>query len=500
MPSDDSFRRKKRRSRERSVSPLNSLKHNTQSQNNRERALPPALPPSGQSKFPEFPKRLRPLRSNRSRLKSTRSNVTGDRALPSVQPTGLNSSREGDRSELRKRQPQDRLASPRQREPLSAQERWEARVNNTSSLAVVSKSPASTPSFSYLLLLYGVRFTILGIGLGAIAGTLIATVAPYRQIERVQASSSSQEEKAFNPLAAAMSVPLGEEIEPLKTKIEAIAQQNPRYDLGVFLLDLDTKAYVNWQGTKQFSAASTIKAPILIAFFQEVDARQVRLNETLIMDEESKVGESGRMQYQPVGSKFSAKETVEKMIVVSDNTATNMIIKRLGGIEALNRRFLEWGLTSTTMTELLPDVSGTNLTSPVDLANVLVMVNQGKLVSLRSRDRLLGIMKQVENRQLLPQGLEPGASIAHKTGNIGSLIADAGLIDTPTGTRYVAVVMVKREYNDRQARELIKQISKEAYQYFNQPTPTPNTTIVPREERKSVAFKRSSIVDRLNDR
>jgi beta-lactamase class A len=191
---------------------------------------------------------------------------------------------------------------------------------------------------------------------------------------------------------------------------------------------------------------------------------------------------------------------VEKMIVVSDNTATNMIIKRLGGIEALNRRFLEWGLTSTTMTELLPDVSGTNVTSPVDLANVLVMVNQGKLVSLRSRDRLLGIMKQVENRQLLPQGLEPGASIAHKTGNIGSLIADAGLIDTPTGTRYVAVVMVKREYNDRQARELIKQISKEAYQYFNQPTPTPNTTIVPREERKSVAFKRSSIVDRFNDR
>ncbi|WP_204102705.1 MULTISPECIES: serine hydrolase [Spirulina sp. CCY15215] len=499
MPSDDSFRRKKKRSRDRSLPPLNSGKHNTQSQNNREGALPPSSS-SGLSKFPEFPKRLRPLRSNRSRLKSTRPQITGDRDISPLQPTGSNSSREGDHSGVRKRQPLGRTSSSRQREPLSAQERWEARVNNTSSLALVSKPSASSPSFSYLLLLYGVRFAILGIGLGAIAGTLIATIAPYRQIERVQASIASEEEKVLAPLAAAMSVPLGEEILPLKTKIEAIAQQNPRYDLGVFLLDLDTQAYVNWQGSKQFSAASTIKAPILIAFFQEVDARKVRLNETLIMDEESRVGESGRMQYQPVGSKFSAQETVEKMIVVSDNTATNMIIKRLGGIEALNRRFSEWGLTSTTMSELLPDVSGTNLTSPVDLANVLVMVNQGKLVSLRSRDRLLNIMKQVENRQLLPQGLEPGASIAHKTGNIGSLIADAGLIDTPTGKRYIAVVMVKREYDDPQAQELIKQISREAYQYFNQRTPTPNTTIVPREERESVAFKRPANSEGFRDR
>ncbi|MEA5471024.1 serine hydrolase [Spirulina sp. 06S082] len=479
---------------------LNSVKHKAQSQNNRDRALPPASPPFEPSKFPEFPKRLRPLRSNRSRLRSTRSNVTGDRDIAPVQPTEFNSSREGDRAGLPRRQPSNRPSSSRQREPLSAQERWEARVNNTSALAVVSKPSASSPSFSYLLLLYGVRFVILGIGLGAIAGTLIATIAPYRQIDRVQASISSPEEKEFDPLAAALSVPLGEEILPLKTKIEAIAQQNPRYDLGVFLLDLDTKAYVNWQGIKQFSAASTIKAPILVAFFQEIDARQVRLNETLIMDEESRVGEAGRMQYQPVGSKFSAKETVEKMIVVSDNTATNMIIKRLGGIEALNRRFLEWGLTSTTMRELLPDVSGTNLTSPVDLANVLVMVNQGKLVSLRSRDRLLNIMKQVENRQLLPQGLEPGASIAHKTGNIGSLIADAGLIDTPTGKRYIIVVMVKREYNDPQAQELIKQISRETYQYFNQRTPTPNTTIVPREERESVALKHSANIEGFRDR
>ncbi|MGK7926539.1 MAG: serine hydrolase [Spirulina sp.] len=497
MPSDDSFRRKRKRRSDRSFPSLNSSQRNSREPKNRERMLPPGASPSRPSNFPEFPKRLRPLRSNRSRLSSPPSRIASDRGFS---PARGNVWREGDPSGFRRRSGWERSSSPpHQREPLSARARWEARVNHSvdraSALTVAPKPTVSSSSFSYLLLLYGVRCAILGIGLSAIAGTLIAAIDPSSQREGVRAPIVRQEEKIIDPLVAAMSGQLGEEIVPLKNKIETIARQNPRYDLGVFLLDLDTKAYVNWQGTQQFSAASTIKAPILIAFFQDVDARRARIHETLIMDEESIVGEAGRMQYQPVGSKFSAKETIEKMIVVSDNTATNMIIKRLGGINALNQRFRDWELTSTRMNDLLPDVEGKNVTSPVDLAKVLLMVNQGKLVSLRSRDRLLNIMRQVENRQLLPQGLGTGASIAHKTGNIGSLIADAGLIDTQTGRRYIAVVMVKREYNDRGARAIVQQISKEAYQYFNQPTPTPNTTIVPREERESLAWDTPSIFD-----
>ncbi|MEM9538066.1 MAG: serine hydrolase [Cyanobacteria bacterium P01_E01_bin.42] len=478
MPSDDLARRKRKRLRDRTVPQLSSSPRG----NNREGAVPSA-------NFPEFPQRLRPLRSGRSRLGNSRNNPIGDRPLYPNPPELDNFPRETERSGFRKK----RSPSSPPTDNLSARARWEARINNASSLAVapkVSNSPVASPSFSYLLLLYGVRFLIFGFGASAIAGTLIATIDPSRQLEPAQTPLTAEKEEVFDPLAAAMSVKLRAEIAPLKGKIEAIARQNPRYDLGVFLFDLDTKDYVNWQGTKQFAAASTIKAPILIAFFQDIDARKARLNETLIMDEESIVGEAGRMQYQPPGSKFSAKETVEKMIVTSDNTATNMIIKRLGGIEALNQRFSEWDLPSTVMNDLLPDVGGTNLTSPVDLANVLVMVNQGKLVSLRSRDRLLNIMSQVENRQLLPQGLDPGAKIAHKTGNIGSLIADAGLIDTQTGRRYVAVVMVAREFNDRGARAIIQQISREAYQYFNEPTPMPNTTIIPREDSETVALER----------
>ena len=80
---------------------------------------------------------------------------------------------------------------------------------------------------------------------------------------------------------------------------------------------------------------------------------------------------------------------------------------------------------------------------------------------------------------MLPKGLGLGATIAHKTGTIGSLLADVGLVDMPTGKRYIVAVMVKRPHNDASAEELIRKISRTAYDYFNQPHATPSTTSMP---------------------
>jgi beta-lactamase class A len=92
---------------------------------------------------------------------------------------------------------------------------------------------------------------------------------------------------------------------------------------------------------------------------------------------------------------------------------------------------------------------------------------------------MLDIMQRTETNSLLPKGLGVGATIAHKTGNIGSLVADVGLVDIPTGKRYILAVMVKRPYNDAKAEELIRQISRTVYDYFNQPRATPTTTSMP---------------------
>jgi hypothetical protein len=81
----------------------------------------------------------------------------------------------------------------------------------------------------------------------------------------------------------------------------------------------------------------------------------------------------------------------------------------------------------------------------------MTRISQGELVSMRSRDRVLDIMRGTVNRSQLPQGLGKGATIAHKTGDIGGLIGDVGLIDMPNGKRYSLTVLVKRSFNDDSA-------------------------------------------------
>ncbi|NER30208.1 MAG: serine hydrolase [Symploca sp. SIO1C4] len=329
-------------------------------------------------------------------------------------------------------------------------------------------------------LVYGVRLLIMGIGLAAIGGTLLSSLEPTTRAS-VQANETAEVkiEQSYRTLSSVTPLPLRQEIPQLKAQMHAIVAQNPNLQPGVFLLDLDTGAYLDWDSRSTFAAASTIKVPILVAFFQALDAGKVRLDETLIMESEMIATGSGDMQYQQPGTQYTALEVITKMIAISDNTASNMIIARLGGAEALNQQFRSWGLATTAIRNLLPDLEGTNTTSPREIARLMSIVNQGQLLSLRSRDRLLDIMRQTQNDSLLPQGLGNGATIAHKTGNIGSVLADVGIVDMPTGKRYLIAVMVKRPHDDASAQKLIRDISRTAYDYFNEPRTTPNTTSMP---------------------
>lgn len=323
------------------------------------------------------------------------------------------------------------------------------------------KKGASTP------LLYMLRLLIVGIGLGAIAGTVLSAIDPatYLSVEE-NIPQPSEVQASPNPSLTPISLLLRQEITSLQEEIQALAADKTQLQPGLLFVDLDTGAYVGIESSTVFSAASIIKIPVLIAFFEDLDAGKVKLDETLVMTEELVASGSGNMQYERPGTEYTALETATKMIVISDNTATNMIIERLGGAEALNQRFRAWGLAETQISNLLPDLEGTNTTSPRDLVNLMAAVSGGDVLSLRSRDWVIDIMKRTVTNTLLPQGLGKGATIAHKTGDIGSMVGDAGVIDMPNGKRYLATVMVKRPHNDPQAQELIRQISKQVYQYF----------------------------------
>ncbi|MEH1884312.1 serine hydrolase [Nostoc sp.] len=335
-------------------------------------------------------------------------------------------------------------------------------------------------------ILYIVRLLIVGVGMGAIVGTVLSVLDPANRISTTSAPQSnsnvrSQPQPAQTPPAAASSLYLSQEITSLKNAVQNLATTNPNLTPGVFLVDLDTGNYVDVNSSTSFPAASTIKVPILIAFFQDVDAGKIRLDEMLTMQQDSIAGGSGNLQYKPAGTQYAALEVVTKMITISDNTATNMLIAKLGGIEALNQRFRSWGLTTTTIRNQLPDLQGTNTTSPKELGNLMAIVSQGNLVSVPSRDLMLDILRRTEKNTLLPSGLGTGARAYHKTGDIGTMLADTGLIVVPTGKRYIASVMVQRPENDPRAEKLISSISRAAYEEFSQNAAASNspTSIIP---------------------
>ncbi|MEG3436963.1 serine hydrolase [Pannus brasiliensis CCIBt3594] len=325
---------------------------------------------------------------------------------------------------------------------------------------------------SFLLLL---RFAILGVGFGAIAGTLLTVIDPDKiPFPKFQSAvtPATPLPVAGRPVAERPAAPrpatlaFQQEQAALTKKLQDLTAKSPKLQAAALFIDLDNGSYSSLQGDSLYPAASTIKVPVLVAFFEDVDAGKIHLDEPLVASKDVLASGSGDMQYLGENKTYTALETATKMIIISDNTATNMLIKRLGGKEVLNQRFKAWGLTHTAINNALPDLEGTNTTSPKDLVTILGRVSQGELISLKSRDRMLSIMRETRTRTLLPPGLEKGAEIAHKTGDIGTVLGDAGIIDMPNGKRYLGAVMVKRPHNDPAARTLIQQISRTAYQHF----------------------------------
>ena len=262
-------------------------------------------------------------------------------------------------------------------------------------------------------------------------------------------------------------VNLGQEMAGITSQIRTLLASYKTLNPGIFFLDLDTGNYIDINGEKRFAAASTIKFPLLVALFQEIDAGRIKLTDKLVMRRDLKVGESGIMQYKPIGTKFSVLETATLMMTISDNTATNLVLDRLGGAAKVSQRFRSWGLQNTALRNLLPDIGGTNTTSSKDLVRLAALVSNNRLLSPTSRNQVLGIMRRVKTNSLLPAGIGQGATIAHKTGTLRFIIGDAGIIQMPNGKSYLAGVLVQRPNYDPKAGDFVREVSRRVYNYLD---------------------------------
>ena len=261
-------------------------------------------------------------------------------------------------------------------------------------------------------------------------------------------------------------IPLTYSMDKLREGLAAAADV-PKLRTGVFVLDPATGRYLDLDGRKPYAAASMIKLPVLISLLAAIDRGEVKYTDQLTIRQNLITGGSGSLQWRPVDSKVSVRDTAELMMVISDNTATNMIIDVLGGKEKLSREFAAWGLPETRINNMLGDFEGTNKTSPYDLVYLLARVQRGDLISADSRKWLIDVMHHTRIRTLLNPGLGPGATIAHKTGDIGTMVGDVGIVYAPNGKSYIVSVQVERPFNDRRGNALIRVLSRGIYKCFS---------------------------------
>jgi beta-lactamase class A len=335
----------------------------------------------------------------------------------------------------------------------------------------VNKAARNASGFIYV-----VRLIILSLGASAIAGTTIAIVdPPKRQLVKPPIELPSPPLQKL-PVSAFDSLKLTRSQPELATLLQKLGQKNSKLDTNYLFVDLASGEYAAAGIDRVFPAASTIKLPILIALFQEIEQQKIRWDEQLTIDAKSIADGSGELQTRTPGTTVSVLDAATKMMKISDNTATNLLIDRLGGRLALNERFRTWGLNTTAINDRLPDLAGKNVTTVGELSRTLAAIERSKIVSAASRRQILSMMTNISSNTMLPKGLGKDAKIAHKTGDIGTAIADVGTIELPSGKVYLATVMVKRPHNDPAGPELVRQMSKTAYEHFlKQPTTAAGT-------------------------
>ncbi|CDQ38191.1 MULTISPECIES: serine hydrolase [Virgibacillus] len=198
---------------------------------------------------------------------------------------------------------------------------------------------------------------------------------------------------------------------------------------------------------KQMTAASLVKLPILLEGFRQLENNHLLEDKLVYIDKDEMVGGAGVINYVSKSHIYSYKNLMELMIIVSDNTAANLLLK-LFGMAAINQFIKSIDCEQTLISRKFMDVEASengkeNYTSAKDMIKLFKLVSKTNHHLTDSSRRM--ILKILENQQFthkLPSYLDKDKSIRffHKTGEMPGVSHDAGIIKYETKTIHVAIL------------------------------------------------------------
>ncbi|HET9455218.1 MAG TPA: serine hydrolase [Gemmatimonadaceae bacterium] len=262
----------------------------------------------------------------------------------------------------------------------------------------------------------------------------------------------------------------------LQSRLEARIRQTAGAMVGLSYVDLATGRAVHINADSSFHAASTMKVPVMIELFRQVDRRELALDQGMLLKNEfrsivdgspyslSAGDDSDSLVYTKVGQQVPVRELLERMIVRSSNLATNALIEIVDArkadatakaLGARNIRVLRGVEDGKAYAQGL-----NNSTTSRDMAALMAAIEQGRAASPASTALMRDILMRQEFNEEIPAGLPKGTKVAHKTGFITAHRHDAAIVYPPNGTPYVLVVLTRGVRDEKLQRELIADLSR----------------------------------------
>lgn len=273
-----------------------------------------------------------------------------------------------------------------------------------------------------------------------------------------------------------------EPVEDLSAELDALAAAQG-ITAAVSATRVDGTPIVALRPDEPYYPASTIKVPILVEVFRQAHTGALSLAEPLELSPEDQVTGSGVLSHLSPGIRLPVRDLATLMVIVSDNTATNMLIDRVG-VDAVNATMASLGLSHTVLFNKLQVVAvdrrGANVTTAADMTLLLRRIARGEAVSYDASRRMVDILL----RQTLSGGLARylpveatdralGAPapvrVASKSGSIEGHRHDVGLVLSDRGS-FALSVFLRDVREPERATDLIGRIARRVFDVASLPS------------------------------
>ncbi len=267
-------------------------------------------------------------------------------------------------------------------------------------------------------------------------------------------------------------------LQSLRPALEARSAQH-HGTVGLAVLDPKTGESLGIRGDETFPTASVIKVSILLTVFHRVEAGKLHLEDPIWIVQADQMPGSGILQFFRTPHQLTLEDAAEFMIAQSDNTATNLVIDKVG-IRNVNNYADSLGFQHTRLwaktfqragTTVEPDSSkkyGLGVTTPLEMARMLALIYKGAAVSPDASKRMNQmLLHQAWGPNEIPRYLPPEAKVAHKTGSEDDVRNDVAIVYSPARD-FILTVFTKDNADkswrlDNEAETLLADLGKIVY-------------------------------------